>query len=178
MAETYTGRGSGAEKPRRLTNGLRTFVTWWAILGGLNFIGLVAMSIISIVGRKLFSAPITGDMELLMMGAAIGSAAFLPLCEMDDYHVRIDAFMSGASERVLAVTDVVAHALICLIAVLLAWRTSLYALDAYQYKEYSTLLLIPLWIPVAMLVPSFLLLALTAIYRVSVALRRASGRKA
>ena len=57
---------------------LSTVVTWWAMAGGAVFCALVAMSIVSIVGRKLFATPIQGDMEVLMMGAAIGSAAFLP----------------------------------------------------------------------------------------------------
>ena len=32
-----------------------------AIAGGLVFVALVAMEIVSIVGRKLFSAPVPGD---------------------------------------------------------------------------------------------------------------------
>ena len=70
----------GAPAPKRtgLAGLLDTVITWWAMAGGLVFVAIVIMSIISIVGRKLFSHPIEGDMELLMMGAAIGSAAFLP----------------------------------------------------------------------------------------------------
>lgn len=41
-----------------------------AIIGGLLFVGLVVMSIVSIVGRKLLSAPVPGDVELLQMIAA------------------------------------------------------------------------------------------------------------
>lgn len=83
-------------------------VTWWALAGGCVFVALVVMSIISIIGRKLLSAPIEGDMEMLMMGAAVGSAAFLPVCEMHDHHIKVDALTTWMSERGCAVLDMVA----------------------------------------------------------------------
>lgn len=73
--------------------------TWWALGGGLLFCAIVVMSIVSIVGRKLFSTPIQGDMELLQMGSAIAAAAFLPLCEVYDHHIKVDAFTNGLSAR-------------------------------------------------------------------------------
>ena len=79
---------------------LNHVVTWWAMAGGAVFCALVAMSIVSIVGRKLFSTPIQGDMEVLMMGAAVGSAAFLPVCELHDHHIKVDALTTWMSERV------------------------------------------------------------------------------
>ena len=50
---------------------------WMAIAGGLVFVALVIMSIISIVGRKLGAGPVPGDVELLQMWAAFASACFL-----------------------------------------------------------------------------------------------------
>ena len=52
----------------------------FALAGGLVFVGLIGMSLVSIVGRKLANAPIQGDIELMQMGAAVGAAAFLPIC--------------------------------------------------------------------------------------------------
>ena len=39
-----------------------------AVIGGLVFVAIVAMSIVSIVGRKLVSMPVPGDFELVEMG--------------------------------------------------------------------------------------------------------------
>ena len=63
-----------------------------AMAGGLVFVALIGMSIVSIVGRKLFAAPIQGDVELMQMGAAVGAAAFLPYCQIHDHHIKVDAF--------------------------------------------------------------------------------------
>ena len=63
-----------------------------AIAGGLVFVALVVMSIVSIVGRKLASAPVPGDVELLQMCAAFASAAFFAYCHLNAGDVKVDFF--------------------------------------------------------------------------------------
>jgi TRAP-type C4-dicarboxylate transport system permease small subunit len=150
--------------------------TVFAIGGGLVFCALVAMSIVSIVGRKLFAAPVQGDVELMQMGAAVGAAAFLPLCELHDHHIRIDALTGWMSDRARAGLDAAAHALLAGATVLLTWRTSLAVIDARASGEVSTLLAIPAWQPVVLLVPSLALLALCGLYRSACAAGVAMGR--
>lgn len=151
-------------------------VTWWGIFGGLVFSLLVVMSIISIVGRKLFSTPIEGDMELLMMGAAVGSAAFLAVCELEDHHIKVDALTTWMSAQARAALDVLAHGLLMIASAVLTWRTALYVEESFQNMEVSPLMLIPVWQPVALMVPSFVLLTLAAAYRMLVSLQMARGR--
>jgi TRAP-type C4-dicarboxylate transport system permease small subunit len=167
----------GAPAPKRtgLAGLLDTVITWWALAGGMVFVALVIMSIVSIVGRKLFSHPIEGDMELLMMGAAIGSAAFLPVCELDDNHIKVDALTTWMSERARAALDVIAHLLLTIASAIITWRSALYVEECYENMEVSTLLLIPIWQPVLLLVPSFALLTLAALYRARLSLNTAVG---
>lgn len=166
-----------APAPRRtgMAGLLDTVITWWALAGGMVFVALVIMSIVSIVGRKLFSHPIEGDMELLMMGAAIGSAAFLPVCELDDNHIKVDALTTWMSERARAALDVIAHLLLTIASAIITWRSALYVEECYENMEVSTLLLIPIWQPVLLLVPSFALLTLAALYRARLSLNTAVG---
>jgi TRAP-type C4-dicarboxylate transport system permease small subunit len=147
--------------------------TGFTMLGGLTFCALIVMSIVSIVGRKLFSAPVQGDVELMQMGAAVGAAAFLPLCELYDHNVKVDALTGWMSDRGRAVLDSAAHALLTVAAALITWRTWLAAMDGYSSGEVSTLLTLPMWQPVALLVPSFALLALCGLYRTGRSLREA-----
>ena len=147
--------------------------TGFTMLGGLTFCVLIVMSIVSIVGRKLFSAPVQGDVELMQMGAAVGAAAFLPLCELYDHNVKVDALTGWMSDRSRAVLDTAAHGLLTIAAVLITWRTSLAAVDGHSSGEVSTLLTVPMWQPVALLVPSFALLALCGLYRSGRSLREA-----
>lgn len=169
------GNASTPPKHNGFTSLLDSVVTWWGLAGGLVFCAIVVMSVISIVGRKLFSAPIEGDVEMLMMGAAIGSAAFLPLCEMHDNHIKVDALTTWMSERGRAWLDLLAHSLLTIASGAISWRTALYTLEAHENMEVSPLLLVPLWQPVLLLVPSFVLLTLAGFYRMAVSFKAATG---
>ena len=147
--------------------------TLFTMLGGLTFCALIAMSIISIVGRKLFSAPVQGDVELMQMGAAVGAAAFLPLCELHDHNIKVAALTGWMSARSRAALDTVAHLMLSVAAAFITWRTWLAVVDGYSSGEVSTLLSIPMWQPVALLVPSFALLALCGLHRTHCSLGQA-----
>ena len=176
MAELLPDDDSVIHPQRKgLVRQLDNVVTWWALSGGFVFVALVVMSIVSIVGRKLFSSPIEGDMELLMMGAAIGSAAFLPVCEMHDHHIKVDALTTWMSPRARAALDALAHALLMLAAAVITWRTLLYTIECHENMEVSALLLVPVWQPVVLMVPSFALLAAAALYRLTVSTQLALG---
>jgi TRAP-type C4-dicarboxylate transport system permease small subunit len=147
----------------------------FALAGGLVFVGLILMSLVSIVGRKLANAPVQGDIELMQMGAAVGAAGFLPICELFDHHVKVDALTGWMSRLGRGLLDTVAHGLLFIAAALMTWRTALSALDTKSGGEMSTLLLIPQWIPVALLVPSLGLFACCAAYRVGLSMHELSS---
>jgi TRAP-type C4-dicarboxylate transport system permease small subunit len=118
---------------------------------------------------------VQGDVELMQMGAAVGAAAFLPLCELYDHNIKVDALTGWMSERGRARLDTVAHGLLTVAAVLITWRTSLAVVDGCSSGEVSTLLTVPMWLPVALLVPSFALLAFCGLYRTGRSLRDTTG---
>ncbi|MCQ4346490.1 TRAP transporter small permease [Pseudomonas stutzeri] len=138
----------------------------FALAGGLVLIALINMSLISIIGRKLFSTPIRGDIELMEIGASVAIAAFLPLCELRGTHIKVDAFTMKAPVMVRRILDGLAHGLCMLAALILAWRTGLQMFDNLEYGDVSTLLSIPLWIPLMCIVPSLILLALCSLARI------------
>jgi len=61
------------------------------------FVAIVAMSIVSIVGRKLFAWSVPGDVELLQMCAAFASAAFFAYCHLVGltFRTSADAFLGN-----------------------------------------------------------------------------------
>ncbi|AOE85305.1 TRAP transporter small permease [Pseudomonas sp. TCU-HL1] len=134
----------------------------FALGGGFILLALVGLSLVSIIGRKLFATPVQGDIELMEIGAAVAIAAFLPLCELRGQHIKVDAFTLKLPLRLQAWLDAFAHLLCLLAALLLAWRTGLQVLESREYGEVSTLLSVPLWLPLLGIVPSLLLLAATA----------------
>lgn len=143
---------------------LLTLTKGFAITGGLLFVALVTMSIISIVGRKLVSAPVPGDIEVMQMGTAVGSAMMLAYCEMARHHLRVDFFTTKLAKKHRDRLDAFSHLLIAVISMLMAWRTAVAAISLKEAGEISMMLSWPVWPAVALLVPSFVVLALAGLY--------------
>jgi TRAP-type mannitol/chloroaromatic compound transport system permease small subunit len=147
-----------------------------AVAGGLIFVVLVVMSIVSIVGRKLFSVVVPGDFEVLQMGAAFASATFFAYCHMIHGDVKVDFFTQYLAPRKVAVLDATGSLLIGLFGALLAWRTAVGAVSLYETHETSMILGWPVWVAQALMVPSFMLMSIVGFYMCGHLLRLASGR--
>lgn len=135
-----------------------------AIAGGLAFVGIVAMSIVSITGRKLFSWPVPGDVEVLQMCAAAASACFFAYCHMVNGDVKVDFFTHNLSPRAVALLDAGGSLLVGLFGTLIAWRSAAGALSVREVGETSAILGVPVWIAQALMVPGFVLLAAAGYY--------------
>jgi TRAP-type C4-dicarboxylate transport system permease small subunit len=140
-------------------------------LGGLTFVALVLMSIVSIVGRKLASAPIPGDIEILQMCAAAACANFFAYCHLVGGDVKVDFFSARFPVRIQHGLDAAGSALFGLIGIVLAWRTAVAALSSQDSGETSVVLAWPLWLAQAGMVPGFVLMALAGLYMVGAHLR-------
>jgi TRAP-type mannitol/chloroaromatic compound transport system permease small subunit len=135
-----------------------------AIAGGLVFVALVAMSLVSIVGRKLFALPVPGDVEMLQMCAAFASSAFFAYCHLVGGDVKVDFFTHNLAPRKVALLDAFGSLLVGLFGTLIAWRTAAGALAVQEVGETSAVLAVPIWIAQALMVPGFLLLAAAGFY--------------
>ena len=137
-----------------------------AIAGGLIFVALVVMSIVSIVGRKLVSTPIPGDVEVLQMCAAFGCAAFFAYCHLSNSDVKVDFFTAKASPATVHRLDAFGSLLFGTVGALLAWRSAAGALVVRASEETSMILGWPLWVAQALMVPGLVLMALAGFYMV------------
>jgi TRAP-type C4-dicarboxylate transport system permease small subunit len=144
-----------------------------AIAGGLVFVGLVVMSIVSIVGRKLASSPVPGDVEVLQMCAAFAAASFFAYCHLIGGDVKVDFFTANARARTIHWLDMFGSLLVGVVGALLAWRTFAGAMVVKEAGERSMILDWPLWIPQMAMVPGFALLALAGFYKMTQHLRAA-----
>ena len=156
-----------------------------AIAGGLIFVAIVVMSIISIVGRKLFAAPVPGDVEVLQMAAAFASASFFAYCHLNGGDVKVDFFTAKASTATVHRLEAFGSLLVGLVGALITWRSGVGALAIKEAGETSMILGWPVWVAQVLMVPGFLLMALAGFYMVWIHLhlsmtqgRHSSGVKA
>lgn len=135
-----------------------------ALGGGLIFTALVAMSIMSIVGRKIAAAPVPGDLEMLQMGAAIGASTFFAHCHMARRNIRVDFFTAGLPAAWNEGLDAVGSLLLAVVGALVAARTWAGAATLREFGEISAVLAIPVWIAQMLMVPGFMLMAAAGLY--------------
>lgn len=135
-----------------------------AILGGLVFVAIVGMSIVSIVGRKLFAAPVPGDVELLQMAAAFASASFFAFCHLNGGDVKVDFFTAHARAATVHRLDAMGSALVGVFGALITWRAAAGALAVRAAGETSMILGLPVWWAQILMVPGFALLAMAGAY--------------
>jgi len=147
-----------------------------AILGGLVFVGLVIMSIVSIVGRKVASAPLPGDVELLQLCAAFGAASFFAYCHLIGGDVKVDFFTHHLRPSFVHALDAFGSLLVGLFGALIAWRSFAGAMTVKDAGETTMILSLPLWVGQMLMVPGFILLAAAGFYMAAQHLR-AAGRE-
>jgi len=137
---------------------------WMAFAGGAVFVALVVMSVVSIVGRKLASAPVPGDVELLQLCAAFASAAFFAYTHLIHGDVKVDFFTAHLSPAKRAFLDSTGSLLVGLFGALITWRSGAGALMVKEAGEATAILDLPVWIGQILMVPGFALLALAGFY--------------
>jgi len=135
-----------------------------ALAGGAVFILLVAMSVTSIVGRKLLAMPVPGDVEVLQMSAAFACACFFAYCHLGGGDVKVDFFTSRLPAGAVRGLDAAGSLLYGIVGAVLAWRTLVGALGVREAQETSVILGWPVWIAQALMVPGFVLMACAGLY--------------
>jgi len=144
-----------------------------SIVGGLVFVLLVTMSIVSITGRKLAASPVPGDVELLQMSAAFACACFFAYCHLAGGDVKVDFFTQRLSPAANHGLDAFGSLLFGLMGAALCWRGAAGMLTVQESGETSVILGWPVWIAQALMLPGLALMALAVFYQAGVHLRLA-----
>ncbi len=137
-----------------------------AVMAGLVLAAMAFMSLWSITGRTFFDKALVGDFELVQIMTAMAVAMSLPYANWVGAHVIVDFFTAQAPVKTNALLDGVAYGVMAIFAALITWRLGVGALDLRSSDDASMLLSIPTWWAFVPMVPSFLLLGLTALYKV------------
>lgn len=151
---------------------------WLAWAGGLVFVGLVLLSIYSIVALKVFVVSVAGEVEIMQMAAAFASASFFAYCHLHGGDVKVDFFTAKASARTTHALDALGSALVALFGAFISWRTWEGALAIRASGETSMLLGWPLWLAQALMVPGFVLLCVAGLYMAGLHVRGALSASA
>ena len=147
---------------RVLTRISRIFV----IIGGISLTAAGFLTVISVMGRYLFDAPIPGDFELVETACALAVFSFLPYCQLQKGNVLVDFFTYRLSPRKRGLLDSLSALIYTAIAVLLTWRLWVGGLDLLRTNEQTIVLQVPRAYNFIFIMPCMVLLVVVSAYTI------------
>lgn len=169
------GHGSASDdsprrRPSAIERTLEAFTRALALAGGALLMVAIAITIVSVAGRYLFSAPVPGDYELVELICGVGVFLFFPYTHAADGNIIAEFFTTGLSPRRRRILDVGNDVIFTIVAMLLTWRLGVGFEDKYSSGEATILIQIPMWWGYGVAVLSMFLLTIVCLMRVAVGL--------
>ena len=115
-----------------------------AMAGGLLLIGVMAMTVISVLGRYLFNAPIPGDYEMTELACGVAVFAFFPYGHLKNANIVVEFFTARLHPRLKTALDTVHSLAFTVVAGLVAWRLFVGGMHKLRDGETTLFLGIPI----------------------------------
>ncbi len=128
-----------------------------AILAGVLLTVITLMTCVSLIGRNTTGATLVGDFELTGVAAGAAIALFLPWCQLKRGNIIVDFFTAKVSDAGNARLDRLGALVLGAAMLLLAWRTGLGGISAFDNQSSTMMLGFPEWIVYALMVPPLVL---------------------
>jgi TRAP-type C4-dicarboxylate transport system permease small subunit len=136
-----------------------------AILAGLLLTAITLMTCASLIGRNTTGATIVGDFELTGVATGAVIALFMPLCQATQGNIIVDFFTTRLGRETNAKLDRFGALLLALVFALIAWRTTLGGLNAWNTRSETQIIGFPEWVVYATMVPPFILTMVIAAWQ-------------
>lgn len=146
-----------------------------AVMAGILLTGITLMTCVSVAGRNTTGVTLVGDIELTGVAAGAAIALFLPWCQFKRGNIIVDFFTASASARTNDRLDRLGALVLALCMALLAWRTLLGGLSAWNTQSTSMMLGFPEWITYSLMVPPLILTALIGLWQALCGFEMESG---
>lgn len=149
-----------------LNRSLQVFTHALALVGGALLVVAIVITVVSVVGRYGFGAPVPGDYELVEIVCAVGVFLFFPYTHSVNGNISAEFFTAALSERWQRVIDRGNDVVFTLVAMLLTWRLAHGLADKFAAGETTILIRLPLWWAYSVAVVSMFLLTIVCLMRV------------
>lgn len=140
------------EKPGPLDRVIGGAVRLSALLSGIALLWLMGLTVVAVIMRYLFNAPILGAQDLSQVSLIVVVFPAMAYCGWTGGHVALDLIGTVLKADALRWTEGIVQAVCALLFLYITWQTWKRATDALQYGDATNLIEIPHW-------PFFLVIA-------------------
>jgi len=147
----FSPREHGAPPPpprgliEHLERAVAVFSKWATVIAGIALVGMLALSVVDVVGNKVFKRPIQGTSEYLSFLAVLTIAFALAFSVIEKAHVQLDLFTGKLQRRLKAFVESIVAFLSLGLFVLLTWFNVRYGFQLQQSNELSMTQRIPVF---------------------------------
>jgi TRAP-type C4-dicarboxylate transport system permease small subunit len=127
---------------------------WFAVVGGVLLLIIATMTMVSIIGRFFFDAPIRGDFEMTKQGMGLVVAAFIPYCILNGGNLIVDFFTTKTSAKTQRILDTIGALCTAGGLSLFAYKATEAIADVRESNEVSGNIDLPVWWIYAGMAPS------------------------
>jgi TRAP-type C4-dicarboxylate transport system permease small subunit len=142
-----------------------------ALAGGVLMLFAIAVTLVSIVGRYGFGAPVPGDYEMIELICAVGVFLFFPYAQATGSNIAVEFFTARLPDRHKRTLDLVHDAIFAAVAALLAWRLGIGLVEKFESGESTMLIRIPFWWSYSLATASLALLCIVCLARIAAVLK-------
>jgi len=132
---------------------LETLAKSCAVVAGVLLTVITLMTCASVIGRNTTGWTIVGDFELSGSAAGAAIALFMPWCQVRRANIIVDFFTSRATDATRERLDRVGAFMVGAVMALMAWRTTIGGLSAWNSNSGSMMLGFPEWVVYGAMVP-------------------------
>ena len=125
---------------------------WLALLGGIVIMLLVLLATVNVLGRWIFSLPISGYIDWVEQAMAFMAFLGIAYTQRQGGHIRMDILVSHLHGRRLWFTELLSTVLMLLVTLVLIYGSWLHFLRAWQIGDSSLDINLPTW-PAKLVVP-------------------------
>jgi len=140
---------SALSKLDRLYFKLETFL---ALLGGITIFFLVFLAVFNVLGRWLFSLPVSGYIDWVEQAMAVFAFFGIAYCQRLGGHIRMDILVSRIKGRMLWLSEFFSTLVMLIITLVLVYGSYLHFLRAFTNGDSSMDISLPIW-PAKLVIP-------------------------
>jgi C4-dicarboxylate transporter DctQ subunit len=142
------------------------FETTLTLAGGIVIFLLVFLATANVLGRWIFSLPVSGYIDWVEQSMAFFAFLGIAFTQREGGHIRMDILVGRIQGRPLWVTELISVILMLSVTLVLIYGSVLHFLRAYQIGDSSMDINLPIW-PAKLVVPVALsILALRLILQI------------
>lgn len=131
------------EKPGLAHRIIGGTVRLFAYISGVALLWLMALTVLAVIMRYVFNAPILGAQDLSQVSLVLVVFPAMAYCGWTGGHVALDLIAAVLKPRVLRWSDSLVQLVCGVLFSYVTWQTWTRGLDAYKYGEASNLIAIP-----------------------------------